>query len=627
VSSAVIAVEPTAPPSARGEWWVLDRLALAWSVQSALVLYALIGRGGWYVDDFLNFATAKQHRLDLHYLNMPIFGHPQQATRLLNWLLYRVSPMNYALASALLCLGIGFMTWLVYRILRMAFQPSPWHLVLTAMVSTTAMWVPSLAWWAAGGEITGSVVASMLVVHAMLRCHRGPWRPLWGALAGGWLLVGLLFYERTLLGGMFAAWFLPAVTCRSARPRELLAVLRRAWSGYLALCLVATGYLLYYISHQFLPRQPGYTHADLLRFFWQCWNQTLIPGLFGGPLRTEHSDVLSFAAPQLWWQITCQLALLALIGYGVTRSRLRGVLAWLVFLAIFLPAQYAIATARLTAHQAHAGHEFRYLVDLMPLLVLTLGIAILRPAAVPPSERAEPATGQARHGTPARAWPSADRRQLLALGAALVALGTVYLVTAIPPARLWVHSRHVSYVQNLRTGVAEQDRRGPWSLYTTYVPWNVVPSGFGHYSQTPAVARLVTDRQVSADDLTRPMFVVTEDGSIRPARLAAEATAPATCRAKPGKSLLPLNRALPDGLWNLQLSYRVSTPTTLRFAIEPVPGRAVEATGTFRGFPVSGAGRLTFPLRQTAIGALRLDTFAAGVCVSDVQVGTPVPSS
>lgn len=622
---------------ARSPWWLLDRLALAWSVTSALALYALIGRGGWYVDDFLNFGLAKENPLDRPYIDLPIFGHPQQGTRVVNWLLYRISPMNYQLATALLCLGIGVMTWLVYRILRMSFRPSPWHLVLTAMVSTSGMWVAPLGWWAAGGEIAWCVVTSMLVTHAMLRCYRGPYRLLWGLLAGWWLLLGLAFYERTLFGGAFAAWFLLAVACRSARPRDVLPVLRRTWSGYFALIVVAGCYLRYYTSHHFVRHQPGYSRRELLHFLWACWSDTLIPGLFGGTLGTAHNDVLSIADPQLWWVIACQLGLLVLIGYGLLRNRLRALLAWAAFIAIFLPAQYAIATARLRYYHWQAGEQFRYLADLLPLLVLTVAITVLRRADLlagraddphPAEPAGEPVASERGTGGRMALLRRFDprRRQLLATGAVLAGLWLVFLITSVPVARLWVHGRHVSYVHNLRAAVLAQDRHGPWSLYTTYSPPDVSPFGYGHFSQTPVVASLITNRPVSADDLTKPMYVVTQEGRIRPAQLQTAATVPNACSTKRDRITLPLSRPLDKDLWNLQLRYRVRAPTALRFALQTLDGRAVEATGSFRIFRVSGSGQLTFAIRPTSIKTLRLDTAAVGGCISDVRIGIPVPT-
>ncbi|HEU5271019.1 MAG TPA: hypothetical protein VFU36_13930, partial [Jatrophihabitans sp.] len=389
--SAVTTAEPAAvrQRAARGEWWLLDRLALAWSVLSALVLYALIGRGGWYADDFFAFGQARQYPLNLRYLEMTFLGHPQPGVRLLDWSLYRISAMNYPLAAALVCLGFGYMVWLVYRILRLAFRPSPWHLVLTAMLGSTALWVPTAAWWAAAPEVGGCAGANVLTVYALLRCHRGPYRLLWGVLAGGALAIGLGSYERALFGAAFAVWFLLAVTCRSARPREALAVLGRAWSGCLALALVAAGYLLVYLAHHLARKHPGYTRGQLLHFLWVCWSHALIPGLFGGTLRTGQNVAVSYADPPLWWLTACQLALLALVGYGLLRNRLRALLAWLVFAILFLVGQYLIASARLAIFGVGIGNEFRFVADLLPLLILTLAITLLRPAALPlPDESA-----------------------------------------------------------------------------------------------------------------------------------------------------------------------------------------------------------------------------------------------
>ena len=64
-------------------------------------------------------------------------------------------------------------------------------------------------------------------------------------------------------------------------------MLRRAWSGYLALAAVAAGYLTIYLAHHLVRRHPGYTRIQLLHFLWVCWSHTLIPGLFGGTLRTH----------------------------------------------------------------------------------------------------------------------------------------------------------------------------------------------------------------------------------------------------------------------------------------------------------------------------------------------------
>src|SRR6185503_266577 len=112
---------------------------------------------------------------------------------------------------------------------------------------------------------------------------------------------------------------------------------------------------------------------------------------------------------------------------------------------------------------------------------------------------------------------------------------------------------------------------------------------YGQYALAPSLAELVSGHPVSADDLSKPMYVVDPDGRVRPARFRALATVPAACSTGRQKILQPVSR-----------------PTVLRFALDPGTGTAVEATGMFRGFPVSGSGRLTFSLRLSAVTGFRL---------------------
>jgi hypothetical protein len=343
----------------------------------------------------------------------------------------------------------------------------------------------------------------------------------------------------------------------------------------------------------------------------------------------------------LWWLIVCQLGWLALVGWGIRRAGLRAVLGWLAFILLFLPAQYAIATARLKVHGPGIGGEFRYLADLFPLLVLTVGLTVLRPGARllavagpdgPDDRTALPAADVAAEDEAPAGARRAERRgwqvrrhHLIGTVAALAVLGTVFTISALPVSHRWLQNRGIRYADHLRAEVAVRDRAGPWSMYTVYAPQTVSPYAWGRYSLAPNIAELLTGHPVSADDLSKPMYVVDADGHLRPARFRSLASVPDVCSTGQQRIMQPLSRPLPKGIWNVQLSYRVDQPTTLRFAVDPGDGTPVEATGAFRGFPVSGSGKLTFLMRQTAITGFRLDAAAAGACIADVQIGQPLP--
>jgi hypothetical protein len=612
-------------PDEANEWRLLDRIALGSSALSGLVLFLLISRGNWYADDYLNMGLAQDTKLNPSYVSLAIFRHPEPAVRIVNWLLFHTAPMNYPLAAALVCCGVGLATWLLYRVLRMSFRPSPIIALLIVMAGFSGLWVPVTAWWAGGSEISGCVLANMLVLHAVLRCYHGRNRLGWAIAAGAWLLAGLAFYERALLGGLFAAAYLLVVMCRSVSASELWRVFRRAWPAYLSLLVVAVGYLAYYLSHHFVSRQPGYSRGELLRFLWVCWSHTLVPALFGGSLNSGNLGSLSFAAPPFWWRVACQLLLLAAVGYGVRRYGIRSLLGWLVFLPLFLAAQYPIASARLTVHGPGVGQENRYLADLLPLIVLTLASTVLVRASQHDADQVEPeaadvvagAGGTSRHRY--RYRPPG-----VAVAVGLVVVLAVFLTTALPESRRWTTSPGVSYTNHLHSDVAARERAGPWSLYSTYVPRTVSLPTYGRFSTTARIAELYTGRPVSIDDLSKPMYVADVSGHLVPARFQELASVPDSCsgQARIGP-VVPVSRPLPRGNWTLQLDYRTSKPTVLRFAIQD-GARVQEATGAFRAFSVSGSGRLTFALRPAEVDALRVDANQPGACLSSVLIGEPV---
>jgi hypothetical protein len=613
---------PTPQQSGR-QWWLLDRLALALAGLQALALFAFIRVGGWFQDDFQNLEIAQRSQLTRSYLTLTVFGHPQPGNRLINWILIRVAPMNYQAVAALLAIAVAFAAWMVYRILRLLFPASPLHLVLMSMTGATALWLPTEMWWAGGSGVTACVLGGVLSTHATVRCYlaRGVAARIgWGLLAGCWLLAGLACYERTLFGGVFAAAFLPMAVCRRIRVRDVALVLRRAWIAYLALAVVGAGYLTYYLSGSFVQQVPGYTRTEVAHYLWIAWSRALVPGLFGGPIGFTAVGPLSAAGTPLWWLVLTELAMLAVAVLGLRRLGRRSLRGWVLFLPIFVVAQYSIATARLVTHGVRIGTEYRYISDMAPLAVMALAVVLLRP--VPGREGPIPPASTIPAGT-----VPAARRQYALAGTAVLVIWAVFLTSAVPASRRWHTEPGRAYVANLREGIAAADRKGPWSLYTRFVPEEVSLAAYGQYSTTPVVAALVSDGPVRADDPRYPMYTVDDTGRLLPAVFQTTRRATFACSTRAKQQLIAqLPKRLPVDSWTLSLRYSVAEPVTLRFAMSDGT-RFIEATGSFRGFPVSGRGQLTMLLRPSAITSLRLDAAVAGICLSDVRIGRPVPTS
>ncbi|HEV2887581.1 MAG TPA: hypothetical protein VGX49_11760, partial [Jatrophihabitans sp.] len=427
----------------------------------------------------------------------------------------------------------------------------------------------------------------------------------------------------------FGALFLPAAVCGSLRPRELLRVLRQAWVGYLALSVVAVGYLWYYLTGSFVRKQPGYTSGEVVHYLWVAWSHSLVPGLFGGPLNTDPLGPQSTAGTPLWWLVVTEVVLGLIALLGIRRLGWRSLRGWLILLPIFLVAQYSIATARLAVHGPRIGNEFRYISDMLPLAVLALALALMRPGFDPAHPDApEPPPSHAARGSfgGTATWRGMNRRHLLFGGVVLLVTWTVFLTSAVPISRRWHTAPGRSYVSNLRQGIQAADAKGPWSLYTAMAPNTVSLSTYGRYSSTPFLARLVSGHEVSTDDLRRPMYLVDPAGHVVPAKFQTSSTAVLACSSGKQQVIAALKPALGKANWTIRFHYTVARPSLLRFAVFD-GSRYIEATGSFRGFPVVGSGDLTFMLRSTAIQTLRLDAQRAGICLSDVRFGRPLPAS
>jgi hypothetical protein len=631
-SQAVITEERGSQPVATNPHRLLDRLAIALALLQAALLYRFMSVGSWFLDDFQNLELAQMNPLSRAYLELTVFGHPQPGNRLVNWLLIRAFPMNYQVAAALVAIGIGLTAFTVYRILRNLFPPSPLHLVFASMAGATAMWLPTGQWWAGGSGVTACTLTSVLSCASLVRCYlsdSGRRKVLWGLLAGFWLLAGLMFYERTLFGCLFGALFLPAAVCRRLSPRELLRVLRQAWVGYLSLVVVAVSFLVYYLTGAFVRRQPGYTNAEVAEYLWVAWSRALVPSLFGGSIQTRSLGPYSTAGTPLWWVVITQLAVLAIAVLGLRRLGWRSLRGWLILLPIFLVAQYSIATARLAGHGPRIGNEFRYISDVAVLAVLALAVVLMRPG--PDPERPNVAAGvEPSHraaGLLSGSWRGLNRRHLLITGVFLLVTWTVFITSAVPVSRRWSTAPGKTYVPNLQQGIEAADARGPWSLYTTMVPNTLSLTTYGRYSTSPFLARLVSGHEVSVDDLRRPMYVLDRAGHVVPAQFQTRSTVALACSTSIKQQVFaPLTPALGKENWNIRFRYKVAKPSLLRFAVHDGT-RYIEATGSFRGFPVKGSGELTFMLRGTAIKILRLDAQHPGICLTDIRIGRPIRAS
>jgi len=589
--------------------WNPDLAAALVALVQFTVLYGLGARGGWFADDFANLSQAQSARLNRTYLENPIFSHPIPGSRLINWLVFHLAPMNYAVAYLLPVLGVVITGFMVHRTLTVLTGRSWATVGFAAVVGSTAIWLPPAMWFAAGPQMVFSALAGVLTAHAVACCYRAETRGHtigWGVLAAFWTLTGLAFYEIVTMTSLATLALTAIAGTETFRPRALVAVVRRAWAAYLLIPLVVGGYLALYLSRGYVTRHPGYTFGSVLHFILDSWVYTLGPGLLGGPLRWGYGPG-GFAVTEtpLGWRILVQLLLLALLVLTVRRSGWRAVWAWGLLFAVFAAAQYVVASARLQLYGLSIARETRYTANAIAFSALCVGVALL-------------ARQQRRTG---------DRpRQALTLVPGLSVV--IALVSAVPVASHWVHSGAQTYLTNFRRSLHQAERDPRFSLYDTTVRSDVEPADFVPYAYLAAIARLYSGHPISVDDPSRRLYVVDDQGFVRVAGFDRTTSLPAHCWSRtddqfryqapaPSRSDRHRDRFV-------RFHYRGPAGASVHIALiddSPAQGEHLAQTVS-----TSGTGEFLIALHTRPIRRLEIRA-NAGVCLDSGELGYPVVPS
>lgn len=368
----------------------------------------------WTGDDFqLISQTFVPGGQSLSALLGGVSGHVMPGGLYVGWLLNRISPLDYHLAAVTLTLmqalaSIGFL-----RLLVTAFGRRWGIIPPLVLYLATAFSVQSAVWWATGVQALPVQVAFFWAMSHQVRYLRDG-RAVSALLATAWVVVGLVFYEKSvLIIGALAIVTVAYFTQGSARER-----VGQVWRQYrlsLAVNLaVGVAYLALY-AHYGLTFSPGNAAvipigptADVMVL--RTWGT----GIFGGPLRWSHSPAspVSFASPPSILVLVCVVAFV-LVCRELIRSRtasLRG----LLLPGFFLTADVLLVVAGRTSFIGPViGYEFRYLSELASVTAAGLAFATM------------PVRGAVGQVTQRRPSILLDRRRPAAVACVLVAvLGT-----------------------------------------------------------------------------------------------------------------------------------------------------------------------------------------------------------
>jgi hypothetical protein len=558
----------------------LDRIG--WVRSNAVILAAvvlivvqlcwkayLLSRFFFRQDDFLLLDRALSRGLNLNYLFSFSGGHLRPAGLVVFWLVTRLSPYDWLLASAVTIAALAAGGVLMLRLLLILFGSRPAILVPLIIFLFTPLTLAGLSFWTTVTDWLPLQLTMLAATCSHVRYVRSG-RVGHVVAAAVWLGAGLLFDVQgavvaLLLFALTSAYLVPGPWPAAAW--RTLRSFRRAWTIY---GVLITAYLvLFLIKLQTSSQQPiNPRHvSSVLSLAAAMVRVGFVPSAVGGPWRwfAPGGDYGVAAETPVLTQVTWVLAAL-IVGASLWYRR-RALRSWLILAGWLLLADFApVAIARLTELPASLlGGETYYLADSAPVLAVCVGLAFW------------PVVGEQDPYRVRR-----PRSVPLAVGA--FALTGAFLVGSIWSGITYLSStssaRTRSYIDTARSALA--GARPGTVILSAPTPWYVMYAGFlGSATQTSHVLGPLAPEQAGIRFVTVPSGAVAKlmmfdsQGKLRPAiDVGASSVRPARPRTcwpvRSAATKIPLSALVFRYAWIIRLSYSGSA-TTLQLEL----GRAV----------------------------------------------------
>ncbi|HRD61766.1 hypothetical protein [uncultured Nocardioides sp.] len=301
-------------------WIELVRTDRVLQVALALIIGQLVVRGwaaygAWFVLDDFNFIARMASGLDPATAARSYNGHIMPAGMYLSWSNQLVAPWQWRLPATELVLMQAVANLAMLRLL-VALHGRRWGIIPPlALFLFSVISLEGTVWWAAGINALPFEIALLLALTAHLHYLRTG-RLRHALVANGWVVVGLLFYEKSALIYLAIAVF---TLCWFAEGYGWQRVASAVRGRTAALAIyVATGAaftVVYLVAGRDLTAggTGGFPTYDVARALIL---DEYLPALVGGPLVWDRFGLFSAAAP------TDAIILASLVTVGLVLNEL-----------------------------------------------------------------------------------------------------------------------------------------------------------------------------------------------------------------------------------------------------------------------------------------------------------------
>jgi hypothetical protein len=565
--------------------------------------------GSWfYTDDYRLLYDAQSTSLNLSYLLTPFDSQFMPFGRLVAATVASSGHVNWPLAATI-TLGLQLLASIACLWMLVTLFGHRWGILAPLGVYLTcAITMPALMWWAASLNQMPMQIVCFTAVGCWVRYARS--RHLrWLAFTMLALALGLLCYVKTLLVFAVLAYLLVAYFSAGKLPLRVRSAVGRYWPAALATGALGVGFLAYYTAH--VPQLFATGDRPLTgQLADTMLGTSLTSGAIGGPWHWNASNPPTGYAEPPPWTVHIAWCILLITGLVCALRWQRTGRAW-VLLAGYAGASYLLLlTSRAPVTGALIGYEYRYLTDIVPVLVLCLSLA-----AMPLVGADEPIRERV---VPLLAVTPGPR----VIGGLVAAICLSGLISSRSYAEIW-HQNNPGDTW-AHAAMAGLRNRGRVDMADQLVPDNVVP-GFAFPNNTSARLLPLLVGNARFPTVTSELHVLAENGDPRRALINTATTSrrgfvpDCGWKVTNGSTFIPMRSTAFDFSWWIRIGYLATADDMMALKVNETVVQAPVRRGVHSVF-----FRVDGKVDSVVIGGLMKGTT---VCVDTVEVGLPVPGA